>query len=246
LEWREVINVWTVWRYYITWWTVQFMCGSLCFVSSRQQLSAPLAICSQLQPVSSVVRHGAVHLRATCISVCHPCEYGPAGKCRQKFWRKFHDERVPSRRTVHNLVNKLRTTGLLIDKKQKHKRQVLTVEKLHDIRVRLERIPRKSLKHLVQETGVSKSRARMATQLLKPSNESWCLVCCICKKEYCTCFLTKQLQKKSMCRKDSIFNTSCDLWIVTTSFQTLPADLSAKFTCTMRQAAHQPLWSAEP
>jgi hypothetical protein len=42
--------------------------------SSRQQLSAPLAICTQLQLVSSVVRHGEVHFRATCISVCHPCQ----------------------------------------------------------------------------------------------------------------------------------------------------------------------------
>jgi hypothetical protein len=41
------------------------------FVSSMQQLSAPLAICSQLQLVSSVVRHGDVYFRAACISVWH-------------------------------------------------------------------------------------------------------------------------------------------------------------------------------
>jgi hypothetical protein len=49
-------------------------CGScvgvcLRFVSNRQQLSALLAVCSQLQLVSSVVRHGAVYFRTTCISV---------------------------------------------------------------------------------------------------------------------------------------------------------------------------------
>jgi hypothetical protein len=49
-------------------------------------------------------------------------KYGSARTCRRKFQRKFHDERVPSRQTVHSLVNKLRTTGLLIDRKQKHKR----------------------------------------------------------------------------------------------------------------------------
>jgi hypothetical protein len=64
-------------------------------------------------------------------------------------------------------VNKLRTTPLLIGKKQKHKRQVLTEEKLDDVGARLENTPRKSLKHLAQMTGVSKSSARMATQLLK-------------------------------------------------------------------------------
>jgi transposase len=54
-------------------------------------------------------------------------------------------------------VNKLRTTGLLIDKKQKHKRRVLTEEKLDDIGARLEHTPRKSLKRLAQENGVCKN-----------------------------------------------------------------------------------------
>jgi hypothetical protein len=44
---------------------------------------------------------------------------------------------------------------------------VLTDEKLDDIGARLEHIPRKSLKCLAQETGVSKSSARIASQLLK-------------------------------------------------------------------------------
>jgi hypothetical protein len=56
-------------------------------------------------------------------------KYGSAGKCRRKFRRKFRDERVPSRQTSHNLVNKLRTTGPLTDKKTKYKRRVLTEEK---------------------------------------------------------------------------------------------------------------------
>jgi hypothetical protein len=53
-------------------------------------------------------------------------KYGSARKCRRKFRRKFRDERVPSRQTIHNLVHKLGTTGLLVNKKQKHKRRVLT------------------------------------------------------------------------------------------------------------------------
>jgi hypothetical protein len=85
-------------------------------------------------------------------------KYGSA----RKFRRKFYDERFPSRQTIHNLVNKLRT-GLLIDKKQKHK----LTEKLDDIGARPERTPRKSLKRLAQETGVSVSSTRSATQLLK-------------------------------------------------------------------------------
>jgi hypothetical protein len=64
-------------------------------------------------------------------------KYGSAEKCQQKFWRKLCGERVPSRQTIHNLVNKLRTTGFLIDKKTKHKCRVFTEEKLDEIGARL-------------------------------------------------------------------------------------------------------------
>jgi hypothetical protein len=53
-------------------------------------------------------------------------KYGSAGKFRRKFRRKLRDERVPSRQTIHNLLNKLITMGILIYKKQKHKHRVLT------------------------------------------------------------------------------------------------------------------------
>jgi hypothetical protein len=58
-------------------------------------------------------------------------KYGSAGKC------KFRGERVPSRQTIHNLVNKLRT-GFLIDKKTKQKRRVLTEENGPDFNIHLE------------------------------------------------------------------------------------------------------------
>jgi hypothetical protein len=64
-------------------------------------------------------------------------------------------------------VNKLRKAELLIDKKTKHKRRVLAEEKLDALGAILEHTPRKSLKRLTQETGVSKSSTRKATQLLK-------------------------------------------------------------------------------
>jgi hypothetical protein len=89
-------------------------------------------------------------------------KYGSARKCR----RKFRDESVPNRETIHDLVNTIRSTGLLIYKKQKQKRRVLTDEKLDDTGARLEHAPRKSLKRLAQDTGVSKSSAKTATKLL--------------------------------------------------------------------------------
>jgi hypothetical protein len=70
---------------------------------------------------------------------------------------------------------------------------VLTEQKLDDIGARLEHTPGKSLKRLTQETGVSKSTVRTATQLLKPSNERWCLVCCKCKKECCACVFNETI-----------------------------------------------------
>jgi transposase len=79
--------------------------------------------------------------------------YGSARKCRRKFRRKFRDERDPSRQTIHNLVNKLRSTELLLDKKQKHERQLLTEEKLDDIGAILEHRPGKSLKCKLKRVG---------------------------------------------------------------------------------------------
>jgi hypothetical protein len=52
-------------------------------------------------------------------------------------------------------VNKLISTGFLIDEK-KHKRLVLTEERLEDTGVRLEHTHRKSLKCLSQNIGASK------------------------------------------------------------------------------------------
>jgi transposase len=66
--------------------------------------------------------------------------------------RKFRDEKFPRTQTIHHLVNKLRSTGLLIDKNEKHKSKVLTEEKLDDLAARLEHTPRKSLKCLAQAT----------------------------------------------------------------------------------------------
>jgi NifU-like protein involved in Fe-S cluster formation len=62
------------------------------------------------------------------------------------------DVNFTMKETIHNSMNKLRSAGLLIDKKQKHKCIVLTEEKLNDLGARLEHTLRKSLKRLAQET----------------------------------------------------------------------------------------------
>jgi hypothetical protein len=44
----------------------------------------------------------------------------------------FVMKRIPRRQTVHSLVNKRRSTGLLLCKKQEYERRVPTEEKLDD------------------------------------------------------------------------------------------------------------------
>jgi hypothetical protein len=75
-------------------------------------------------------------------------KYESARKCQCK----FPEEPVPSRQNIHYLVNNLKRTGSLLDKKPDRKQTVLTEETLDNIGARLETSPRKSLKQLVQET----------------------------------------------------------------------------------------------
>jgi hypothetical protein len=92
---------------------------------------------------------------------------GSARRCRRKFCRKYPGNTVPSTRGIHKLIDKVRSTGSLLDKKPARKRRVLTEEKLDEIGARLEHTPHKSLRCLAQEMGISKSSAATATKLLK-------------------------------------------------------------------------------
>ncbi|XP_069673339.1 uncharacterized protein [Periplaneta americana] len=85
---------------------------------------------------------------------------------RRRFRERFADSAIPNPSSVRDIVKKVRETGSLNDKKTQPRRRVLTEEKLDDIGARLENSPRKSLKRLAQEVGVSKSSARVATKLL--------------------------------------------------------------------------------
>jgi hypothetical protein len=86
--------------------------------------------------------------------------------CRRKFLRKFADTICPSRDKIFKLVKKVRTSGILIDRKSLKRNRVLTEEKLDDIDHRLENSPRKSLQRLAQRSGVSVGSAWKATEML--------------------------------------------------------------------------------
>lgn len=85
----------------------------------------------------------------------------------RRFSRKYPDCTIPTESCLSKLMKKWHTTGSVCDIPRKRERHVLTVEKLEDIRVRLEISPRKSLKRLAQETDISKGSAHKATRLLK-------------------------------------------------------------------------------
>jgi hypothetical protein len=79
---------------------------------------------------------------------------GSARKCRRKFRCKFRHERLPKRPTIHNLVDKRRPTGETTRNKN-ISAECLLRKSQDDIGTRLEHTPRKPLKRLAQETGVS-------------------------------------------------------------------------------------------
>jgi hypothetical protein len=58
--------------------------------------------------------------------------------CRRKFRRKFPDTTCPAGDTISKLLKKVRTHGILIDRKLLKRNRVLTEGKLDDIGHRLE------------------------------------------------------------------------------------------------------------
>jgi hypothetical protein len=63
-------------------------------------------------------------------------------------------------------LKKVRTHGFITDRKPLKRNRVLTEEKLDEIGLRLENSPKKSLRRLAQQSGVSVGSAWKATKLL--------------------------------------------------------------------------------
>ncbi|PSN57363.1 hypothetical protein C0J52_02895 [Blattella germanica] len=84
-------------------------------------------------------------------------------RCRRKFRRRYPDAPVPDRTTICRLFKKFNETGSVANKKPRVNKRVLTEEKLDEIAFRLEISPRKSLRRLAQEVGVSKTSVQHAT-----------------------------------------------------------------------------------
>ncbi|XP_069683644.1 uncharacterized protein [Periplaneta americana] len=91
-------------------------------------------------------------------------------KCICKFRHKYPESPVPTKSYVHALIRKLRNTGSVLNEKKVRRRSVLTKEKLADIQAKLQLSPRKSLRRLSQEVGISYTSAQRATKVLQRYN----------------------------------------------------------------------------
>ena len=86
---------------------------------------------------------------------------------RRKFRVTFPGEPVPNPSTIRRQAKRFKETGYVKNIKVNRLRQVLTEETIDEIGDRLEHTLQKSLKCLLQETGVSVSSVQRATKLLK-------------------------------------------------------------------------------
>jgi hypothetical protein len=80
----------------------------------------------------------------------------------EKVRRKEHS---PKHKRHHKLIKEVRSTGSLLYKTPVRKRH--NEETFDERAARLEHTPQKSLRRLAQDTGISKSSAAVATNLLK-------------------------------------------------------------------------------
>ena len=86
---------------------------------------------------------------------------------RRKFRVKFPGGPVPKPNTIRRQTKRFKETGSVKNRKVNRRRHVFKEETLDEIGERLEHSPQKSLKCLLQETGVSVSSVQRATTLLK-------------------------------------------------------------------------------
>ena len=87
---------------------------------------------------------------------------------RSIFRVKFPGRPVPNPSTIRRQAKRFKETGYVKNRKVNRQRKVLTVqETLDEIGDRLEHTLQKSLKRLLQETGVPVSSVQRATKLLK-------------------------------------------------------------------------------
>ena len=119
-----------------------------------------IAICDM--PRQEFSLRGRVYIHNTYTKSSKSCS-----ETRRKFLVKFPGGPVSNPSTIRRLAKIFKETGSIKNRKVYRRRHVLTKETLDQIGERLEHTLQKSLKRLLQETGVSVSSVQRATKLLK-------------------------------------------------------------------------------
>jgi hypothetical protein len=86
--------------------------------------------------------------------------------CQNEFRDTFPDSPVPNKSTVSRLVNRFRDTGSVQDRNRSGRPSVISNDSLDDIRQPLLRSPRKSLRNLSLQSGLSCGSVHETTKIL--------------------------------------------------------------------------------
>jgi transposase len=87
--------------------------------------------------------------------------------CQSEFRDTFLDSPVPSKSTISRLVNRFRDTGSVQDRNRSGRTLVLIEDSLDDIRQTLLHFPRKTLRKLSLQSGLSYGSVHKATKILE-------------------------------------------------------------------------------
>lgn len=88
-------------------------------------------------------------------------------RCQEDFTVAFPETKVPNKSTISRIVARFRKTGSVNDCLRSGRPSVLSDDSLENIRASLLRSPRKSIRKLCQQTGMSYGSVRRATKKLK-------------------------------------------------------------------------------
>jgi hypothetical protein len=88
-------------------------------------------------------------------------------ECGNAFINSFRDSVVPNKSTIQRLVERFRETGSIGEKRRSGRPSVLSNNSSEDIRARLLQYPRKLLRKLSRQTGMTYGSVQRATKLLK-------------------------------------------------------------------------------
>jgi hypothetical protein len=87
--------------------------------------------------------------------------------CQNEFRDTFPDSPVPNKSTISRLVNRFRDTGSVQDRNRSGRPSMLRDNSQDDIRKTLLRSPRKLLRKLSLQSGLSYGSVHKATKILK-------------------------------------------------------------------------------